>query len=123
MDEAPLWLEALVKSLDHALRFAANEPGWSSVGDETLVAALRGLFTVLGHETAVPSVTPTPDGGLQFEWHDGGWDIEVEAMPDGTLEVWAATLDGSSEISGDLAEVQSDLAAILSRLTVRKRDS
>lgn len=34
---------------------------------------------------ALPSVVPTSNGGVQFEWHRMGWDVEVEIHADGHI--------------------------------------
>jgi hypothetical protein len=37
-------------------------------------------------DAALPQWTPTDEGGVQLDWHEGGFDLEIEfgpAQPDG----------------------------------------
>lgn len=121
LEDPPLWLEPLVDALDRALRYAASEPGWSQVEDATLEGAVVGIVRVLAHDTVPPSVTPTPEGGLQFEWHEGGWDLEIEVVPGGMIDVWGAAVDDSAEFGGGLDDVVEELRAALRHITVHER--
>jgi hypothetical protein len=38
------------------------------------------------------SLVPSPDGGLQIEWHQGGYDIEITIDPRGSITVFAERL-------------------------------
>ena len=118
-DDSPLWLEPLVQALDRALRYAANEPGWEPADDATLRTAIQTVVRVLANDTIPPTVTPTPDGGLQFEWHDGGWDLEIEVLAGGDVDVWGASVDGLLEFSGALDEVAHEVTPVLTHLTAR----
>jgi hypothetical protein len=75
---------------------AALTDDWDTYGGkppttEALTAA-RFLCTV-----------PTPAGGLQFEWHANGWDVEIEVSPDGTPEFWAHHKGSGTTLSSDWA--------------------
>lgn len=48
----------------------------------------------------VAQIVPSNDGGVQLEWHCGGWDVEIEITPD-AAEVTAAY---SRHDSGDWVE-------------------
>ena len=48
-------------------------------------------------------MAPTPEGGLQFEWHEGGWDVEIEVEPDGTVETWGRHLHNGATFDGAFA--------------------
>ncbi len=59
--------------------------GWDSHGGRAptkaaLTAATGALFALRDH---APQVVPTPNGGLQLEWHESGVDLEIEFGPDG----------------------------------------
>jgi len=36
-------------------------------------------------EVTIPSIFPTPEGGIQMEWSLDGWDIEVRIQPESEL--------------------------------------
>lgn len=121
LEDPPLWLEPLVDALDRALRYAAGEPGWLQIEDATLEGAVAGIVRVLDHDTPAPSVTPTPVGGLQFEWHEGGWDLEIEVLPGGMIDVWGNAVDESAEFGGGLDDVVEELRATLRHITAHDR--
>jgi hypothetical protein len=50
--------------------------------------ALAYLARAMRPETPAPAVVPSPSGGLQFEWHDQGVDLEVESLPTGRFEIY-----------------------------------
>lgn len=56
---------------------------WDSYGarqieSDCVVEGLRFLVGVLDDDTAPPSVVPCSHGGMQFEWHKSGLDLEIE---------------------------------------------
>ena len=88
-DNEPAWLWhtlAGVKPL-----FALG-PNWDSYGAAVIdpgvvVYALNFLPRILGSDTPTPSVVPTADGGIQFEWHSSGIDLEIAFGPSKQIEV------------------------------------
>jgi hypothetical protein len=42
---------------------------------------------VMGGDTPSPSIVPTSDGHVQFEWHMRGIDLEVEVISPVTIHV------------------------------------
>ena len=57
------------------------------------VAAARLLLLlsqILGDNSPPPSICPTWRGGVQAEWHPQGYDLEIEAVPDGSFEYYFA---------------------------------
>jgi hypothetical protein len=62
---------------------------WDSYGAEPLDAATVDKARAF---LAAASVGPTVMGGVQIEWHIHGLDIEIEFLPDGSIEI-----DGVSE--------------------------
>lgn len=66
---------------------------------------------------ATPAVAPTTAGGVQFEWHQGGWDIEVEVLPNGRAVAWGENISTHETFHGSVEESREDLALSLKRLT------
>lgn len=80
--DPPAWVEPTVHSLERLLRLA---PDWDTYGGcpvdpKCIIAALELAFDTFHDDTPVPSVVPTSGGGLQFEWHTGGVDLEIEFL-------------------------------------------
>ena len=68
--------------------FECLEPNWDSYGAaeiawSALTFARTWLDAFRTDGVAAPSVIPTNRGGLQFEWHHNGWDVECEIGPEG----------------------------------------
>jgi hypothetical protein len=71
------------------------EPNWDTYGapaiaPESIDTAIRLARFLPDHAMPEPSVVPTSGGGVQLEWHQGGFDIEVEFLPSGEIEceIW-----------------------------------
>lgn len=85
-------------TIDHLLKqidsFASLEANWDSYGAEQIDPGvidhakrlIRSIALLVPDHTPAPSVVPTSRGGVQFEWHIGGVDVEIEIHPDGTIE-------------------------------------
>ncbi len=78
----PPWLIPTVERLASLLDL---EPNWDSYGapridPATADAALRIALEAMRDDSPIPSVTPTTKGGIQFEWHTNGMDLEIEII-------------------------------------------
>ncbi|GAA2696389.1 hypothetical protein [Actinoplanes palleronii] len=91
----PDWWNERMARLDE---LAALEPGWiddapapTQEGVEAtrqVLAVVRGL-TLMYPTRLAPQVMPMTDGGTQIEWHEQGWDVEIEISATGRIETWA----------------------------------
>ena len=68
---APPWFEATLRSMIELLEL---EPNWDSyggspVGQSVAVFVVDFLQQVMPDEASLPSVVPSPDGGISLEWH------------------------------------------------------
>lgn len=87
---------------------------WGSVGskrtDEKAVSQILSLLlAILDDNAPTPSVVPTWEGGVQVEWHRNHIDLEIEAMPSGSVEYFYHGPDGECEervSENDLDEVR-----------------
>ena len=106
----------------HLLRQLSELPhGWDSYGGLPLsaIAVKRSvnLFPLLlPPESPIPSVVPTRDGGVQFEWHRHGVDIEVKVPPAGPMSYYIADARTNEEFEGEGAPEKQRLRAALNRL-------
>ena len=80
--DLPAWVEPTVRSLGKLLQLSPDWDtyGGSPVNPKCIAAALELALCTLQDDTPVPSVVPTSRGGLQFEWHTGGVDLEIEFL-------------------------------------------
>jgi len=90
LDE-PAWLFDARRKLAELLDLPDN---WDSYGGRRIRPSATSrasslLESVASSHTPKPSIGPTCLGGVQFEWHTGVADLEVEVGPDGrTVEVF-----------------------------------
>jgi hypothetical protein len=57
------------------------KPGWDSYGGKAPTPeAIAAARVMIEWE---PTATPLSGGGVQLEWHAGGYDIEIRIAPDG----------------------------------------
>lgn len=101
---------------------ARLEPGWDgpqseAISDMSLIAAQWFLRASMRDTTVPPNVVPTRTGGVQFEWHARGLDVEVEISRDAAVNVYIADLDSGTEYEGSGFAGFWQLAGALGRLS------
>jgi hypothetical protein len=87
-------------------RLAQLAPNWDSYGAMPLnpktvrrsFDLLPGLFT---EDVPAPSVVPTRDGGVQFEWHCRGIDLEIKVPPAKPISYVIVDTHSGAEIEGE----------------------
>lgn len=99
------WLPSRLERLDE---IAGLEGNWDSyhalpISPEAIdtgrrVLAVIAMLTEISPNLAA-QVVPTVDGGVQMEWHEGGWNAEISIEPDGKLDVWARNKERGIEFS------------------------
>ncbi len=67
--------------------------GWDGSGaaridHATINRALGAIEQLLPSDAPAPSVVPTPESGLQIEWHRNQRDLEIEFSPGGAVEFY-----------------------------------
>lgn len=119
--ELPTWLSPIVERLSD---MGGLSPGWG--GPATIpptpvavFACLSGLQAFMPHAVVVPAILPTASGGIQLEWHCGGWDLEVEFDPNGLGEFWGEDHTKGQQISGSI-DFPEDLTLALKALSERE---
>lgn len=96
--------------------------GWDSYGSQPLDArAVRRSFgllpLLLKDETPEPNAIPTRDGGLQFEWHRRGIDLEVTVRPSGPVSYYFADAGTGEEQEWNGNLGRQAIAPILARIS------
>lgn len=115
------WLPAVVERLNELV---ALPQGWGGPATEpptpdVAIACIEALNKFMPRVVAKPSILPTPEGGIQLEWHCGGWDLEVEFSPDGPAEYWGKDHIERQDINGPV-ELHEDLTLALKTLSGRQ---
>lgn len=82
--------------------------GWDGRGSpplsEPAKAVAAGLVSQIDLESLpTPHVGPVSGGGLQFEWQVGPRELEIEVLPDGSIE-YLAVLEGTQMLEGAVGE-------------------
>jgi len=119
--DAPAWVEPTVKSLGKLLQLERNWDtyGGSPIDPTCVAAALRLAFDTFPSEMPMPSVVPTSRGGLQFEWHTRGIDLEVEFLS--ATRVHGLFEDATTGVSWE-KDISSDLSPLVDAIsTLSKR--
>jgi hypothetical protein len=57
-------------------------------------------------------VGTSPDGGVEFSWHEGGWELEIEIEPLDQM-VWARNRDSGETWEGTFSELSALVAMLL----------
>lgn len=94
----PSWFGRVAKQARSLLQLPKD---WDSYGGKEIdeASVMRGLdilAVIVEPGTAEPSVVPAGHGGLQFEWHRSGIDLEIEVLPPDRLSVYC-----HDHVSGD----------------------
>lgn len=110
---------AVINRLEAMSKLMDDWDGYGSPAPEkqTLIASLEVLNQFMSTSVAAPAVAPTTTGGVQFEWHQGGWDIEVEVFPDGRAVAWGENHSTQETFYGSVEESRQDLMRHLEQLT------
>jgi hypothetical protein len=69
-------------------------------------------------QVVMPSVHPTPSGGIQFEWHRKGYDLEIQVLPSGQGQAYLET-PGSEPAEVDLSQGWKPIEDALKTVLVR----
>lgn len=114
------WLYSTLQAMQQISVLPAN---WDSYGsqriqDAAIVGAMQLLAVTLNPNGVAPMVVPTSVGGLQLEWHQDGFDIEVEFSPTGAASAYLYDYqkDDAWEADRMSPEAAQRIAATLSRL-------
>lgn len=116
-------MAALARRLGELLSL---EDGWDTYGGRApqghlLNAGLRFVEPLLTADLESPHVTPTSRGGVQFEWHVGDAELEIEVVGSDRFEIFF-----EDEKTGEVVERQvtsrhlGQVVELLNRLRLRR---
>jgi len=83
---------------------AALRDNWDGEGGEPIAARIlviagELLLPLARFQPPVPRIAPVLGGGIQFEWEIAGRELEIEILPDGSVEYLIAEGDRTEESS------------------------
>jgi hypothetical protein len=118
---APAQVRWQAQILPAVCRFLELPDGWDSYGGralklETGIFALKILNDIMGVQTPIPHLIPITTGGIQFEWHENDFDLEVTVSAPYDCELWYQDYrTGASEsiaLSADLSPLTKQMARL-----------
>jgi hypothetical protein len=86
---------------------------------EMLIVDVLPKIMPPGRNAVAPQLVPTREGGVQVEWHRGGWDVEIELSPYRRSWVDCERADGTDMWSGTLSDNLDPLRVVLKEIADR----
>ncbi len=116
-DELPAWIAPVAAAIE---RVACLPDNWNSyvalrLQEQAACNGLMLLSRMMSDNTPVPSVHPTADGGIQFEWNTPRMAIEVEVTPEGKALALVEDLSSGEEWEADVTNDNGRLREAISR--------
>lgn len=113
--DLPKWIQISLKRLT----MVASLPNqWAgplsrSIDHQSISRAFRIIAEVVPDVARyVPQIVPTVDGGLQLEWHQDGFDLEIEIAPTGESYVDYSNAAGM-KWEGEYIDLTREVARVL----------
>lgn len=115
------WLEPVLSRFREIVDLPA---GWAEDDSpiptaELVVECLQQLLMFMPHHAHPPFVLPLYNGGIQLEWHSGGWDIDVEFTPGAAAEYSGEEHLTGKTINGLICDHRQPLTDAVKVLTER----
>lgn len=112
------WRASVVRSITELLKLPDNWNSYSasSIRYDTAMFAIVVLENIMAAGTPIPSVVPTAHGGIQFEWHEHGVDLEIEVLEPYHCEY--AYHDNRSTADSVFGELENDLEPLQRPISV-----
>ena len=117
----PCWLAPTMMRLAELSFLPARWDSYSArpIQGSLIEAVAKQLITLMPNDIPAPSVVPTTPGGVQFEWHMHGIDLEIEIRSDFR---WLSSYEDSStgeswESEGDGGRLRGALRELARRST------
>lgn len=115
---SPEWLTDVLKKLE---KISVYQKDWYSYGSEpihrsSIQSALQIIENIIPLNPPPPSVGPTPSGGVQIEWNEKNFAIEIETHPNNTVSVYFEEGEDYDEQEYDLHTAIRVIHKLVSRL-------
>jgi hypothetical protein len=91
MVQIPPKLDCFIATLNKVRELALLSENWDSYGSRpiqpmAIEKTVEILFSLSNSNLPQPLIFPVPGGGLQLEWQNEECELEVEVLPDGSVE-------------------------------------
>jgi hypothetical protein len=111
----PEWYDSLNEKVKELEKLP---PDWDSYGapppdKDTSRFAVDSLLKIVPINCPPPQVVPLSDGGIAFEWHDKGIDLEIRAHPTRKLSYLYASDSNEEEGCFDANRVSKLLSHLV----------
>lgn len=122
-EKPPKWISHIAEVLSSYIWLPNNWDSYGARGTDfkCILVAIQILARIVDEHTPKPSVVPTTQGGVQFEWHVNGIDLEIEIQP--SFRLFAAFEDHQlqEEWEGEITEDYSPIESIIEKLASRDK--
>lgn len=113
------WLIGLLRELSQIGQLEGN---WDSYGSlppdpQCAVAAATLLLALIGPDTPHPQIVPTSRGGVQFEWHRAGADLEIDIESPTRVHVYFEDQRDDKVVERTLSDNLLPLVPLLERIS------
>lgn len=114
----PAWIAPVAERLEAIRALPAGWDGGEAKRPDAwhAVEAFGFLWRLMRAATAVPSIVPLADGGVQIEWHRGGLDIEATFTAGPDRGLYFADLSTGYEFEGPVDAGIGELRDLIARL-------
>lgn len=102
-----------------ALRHNWDGEGGEPIQRRILAIASELLLPLARLQPPIPRIAPVLGGGIQFEWEVAGRELEIEILPDGSVEYLTAEGDRAQE--GSLSDLPIDEVRTLAQWLMGRR--
>jgi hypothetical protein len=109
------WLSALQIRFGELSRMNKELDGFDPVDSELIARAWQYAVDLFSLDTPVPDVIANDDGGVEFRWYMGGWELQVIVDPSET-SVWMRRKATGQIWYGDLREYREHVRVVLGSL-------
>jgi hypothetical protein len=116
------WLQGTLREVEELSALDENWDGFGAirVSASAAMSVVNFLFRIAYPELAAPEVVPSPDGGIQVEWHTNGVDFEAIFEPEQQPRALVEDLTNGTEaevVVGD--DAINELHRLRKRLSVQ----
>lgn len=115
------YIQNIQESLDRIAELPRNwdQEGGEPIGQRVLSIANELLLPLARLQPPIPRIAPVLGGGLQFEWRAGPRELEIEILPDGSVEY--LTIDGAQTQEGLLPDLPKQAVMSLVEWLMQRR--